>query len=206
MKGFSRLNQFTRRRFTGEECWSLMEYLRHETTEKGDRRYQPYLPVAWVKQTRGGCWRGGRGADNVCWRSQHSHQTLETFNFRQRCRTFGPSSSKLFLLSAFLCRQFFFKKIFSFDFSLPFTWLYSTNVCDLFLSLLLYTSANLFSLAFHVTHKIAGAKQFLICLTKPSKQTASEEKIANLIFFRTQKSRNIFDSAIDFPRSGVFFV
>lgn len=44
--------------------------------------------MAWIKQTRRCCCRGRCRTDNMCWWSEHLHQTFKTFNFRQRFELF----------------------------------------------------------------------------------------------------------------------
>lgn len=81
------------------------EYLRHETTEKCEiSAYQSYLAMAWIKKTRRrrsrrwGCCR----ADNMCWWTQHLHQTFKTFNFRQRFEFWFISTCNFNIFSLFL--------------------------------------------------------------------------------------------------------
>lgn len=134
-----------------EKSFSSGWYLRHETTEKRDRvdSYQPYLPVAWVKQTRCSCWRGGRGADYVCWWSQHSHQTLEAFNFRQR---FGNFSFVVCFVKVTFCFSLhvkivspwlFFASVFT-SFSHDFLGRYANSCVIFFRAIRCYTSASFF--------------------------------------------------------------
>lgn len=140
----------------------LKRYLRHKTTEKRDwvDSYQPYLPVAWVKQTRCSGRRCGRWADYVCWWSQHFHQTLEAFNFRQR---FGNFSFVVFFIKVFfplimVCSSKSFHKktspwlFFCFCFHFFFTW-FSRPLCKLVCDILSRNSllhfSKLFSLFFH---------------------------------------------------------
>lgn len=72
------------------------------------------------------------------------------------------------------------------------------------------TSANLFalSLAVHATHKIAGAKQFLICLWRNLPNKLQAEKKLQISFFfssNTKIAKHFSILAIDFPRSGGLF-
>lgn len=160
-------------------AFDMIQYLRHETTEKRDRiaAYQPYLSMAWVKETRGRC-RRGRWAYDVCWWSQHSHQTLEAFNFRQRFGNFLKLFVGVFvvwkLVKNFLFCSFFLIRFLSiWNFSLPFTWfsrLLCKRVCDILsristFPLSCYTSANFsfcfFSFFLHkTTRNCCGVKQF----------------------------------------------
>lgn len=176
----------------------LKRYLRHKTTEKRDwvDSYQPYLPVAWVKQTRCSGRRCGRWADYVCWWSQHFHQTLEAFNFRQR---FGNFSFVVFFIKVFfplimVCSSksfhkktspwLFFASVFT-SFSHDFLGRYANSCVIFFRAIRCYTSAS-FSLFFFIQHKIAGVKRFFFlikALTKPSKQTANKNCKFSFIFF-----------------------
>lgn len=190
------------------------QYLRHETTEKGDRRYQPYLPVAWVEQTRGGCWRGGRRADDVCWWSQHSHQTLEAFNFRQRCeiswgRCLNCFFASFFVLCKFFCDffhvvSFSFEKLFSFDFSLTFHFL----LHDCASSTLQRTFLSRSPFMQHIK-LLAQSNCSFVSDETFFRTNCKRRKNCKFHFFfrRTQKSRNVFRFGNRFsPRSGVFFV
>lgn len=98
-----------------------------------------------------------------------------------------------FSLSVFLRRQFFFWKLFSFDCSLPFTWLYFANVCDRFLSAFTL-QRTFFSLSPFMQHiKLLAQSNFSFVSdeTFPNKLQA-EKKLQISFFFVEHKNRETF--------------